>query len=639
MDFDISDGERALEAIRKSLQSTPDFHGIPGYKERGDGLLIPDTDLIMPESEASPMPTREAFELSVFARHQLEEIVKNYRLTPATLAFKLENKAILPGQKLKWFPSPFLLYISLKIAIGVAKGDARIIISAPPRHGKSRISTIHAPLWVLENFESKNVVTTTYGADLSEDFARLIKDFITENPDLLDVRLRKDANRIAKFLTSKEGALTSIGLGGPITGRGADVLLIDDFIKQIKEALSPTYRDFVYNWFTTTAMTRLEPNASVIIVATRWHRDDLIGRILKNFGTTDTGGEWEHIKSHAIARENDPLGREPGEALFPQRYSVKVLKSREKLLGKMYYDALFDQEPHESDSDLTNKEWIIGIKASEVPDKPWKMARVWDFAGTDDEEKKADPDYTAGGLLACDKETNQTILLEMERGRLSAHKVQKLVEEVADADGPSVDVVICQETGSAGKAVVEFYKSNVLKRQNVYGMYWNTNKVVVAQPWLAACEAGEFFMLDDGITEEQLLANTSSGSSTELVSWNRVFLKEYETFPTIGTGYHDDQCDVCANGYLHLMGKVKRRSSFGRKLQQQLQAMPTDEELKKMTPEKAAEVVRNLHLAERRSSSSSTRSSPVDGVKNLKKAVFSVRRGATFGRTKTTTYY
>lgn len=530
--MNLSDPQEAADFIRRQQEqsSLTPTTGIPTQDDAFglDGL-------------ASVMPRKEVF-LSAFEQHQLEELVNNYRLTPATLAFRLENKKIGPNDPLKWFPAAFLLDISLRVAIGVAKGNYRGIISAPPRHGKSRLTTINGPLWVLENFANKNVVTTTYGADLSEDFARIIRDFIENCPDDLDVRIRTDANRISKFLTNKDGALTSIGLGGPITGRGADVLFIDDYIKQIKEANSQSYRDFVWDWFTTTAMTRLEPNASVIIIATRWHHDDLIGRILRQLGTIQEGtGDWDYIKYHATARENDPLGRKVGEALFPQRYNEKVLAERKKLLGSFYYDAIFDQEPHETTSDLTKKEWIIKKKAEELPKVPMRFVRVWDFAGT--EEKKAD--FTAGGLYAgwsLNAKINQMCCLNMLRRQLTSGKIEELVLATAEEDGPETEVIICQETGSAGKAVVEHYKNNVLPGFKVTGYYWNTAKEVVAQPWLAQCEAGNFFILD--------------------APWNQEFIDEFGSFPSDSKTIKDDQVDTGANAHIHLFGKKRRKTMW-----------------------------------------------------------------------------
>lgn len=472
--------------------------------------------------------------LSPVAQYEAEQLLKNYKLTPGTLAFKLENRKVLPGAPLRWYPSPHLMYISLKIARGIARGNARIIISAPPRHGKSRISTVNAPIWALENFPTHNVVITTYGQDLSSDFGREIRDTIMDCPDLLNVRVRDDVARANKFVTESGGALTAVGLGGPITGRGANVLLIDDYIKEIKEALSPTYRDYIWNWFTTTAMTRLEPNASVIIVATRWHEDDLIGRIIRTFGD-----EWEFIKLHAIARENDPLGRQPGEALFPERYPVEALIERKNLLGSHYYDAIYDQEPHKEGGNLTNRDWIKLVDALPTT-KKYKFVRVWDLAGT---EGGGDP--TTGVLLAANMESQEVYICNVIRKQLGPSKVEKLVQDTAEADGQDVDIVIEREPGSSGKAVSNHYITQVVPDFNASDSYSNDHKEVKAQPFLAACEAGKVFILKD--------------------YWNEDYLREFDGFPG---GKHDDQVDCCSIGYNKIFGKRKNRATFGRRTRQ-----------------------------------------------------------------------
>src|SRR5690606_11634205 len=198
----------------------------------------------------------------------------------------------------------------------------------------------------LENYGRKNLILCSYGAELSTDFGRQIRDIIQDNEHLLNVRIRPDAERVNNWLTQQGGAMRSVGLGGPITGRGADVLIIDDYIKEIKEALSTVHREYIWNWFVTTAFTRLEPGGTVIIVATRWHHDDLIGRILKNFP-----GEFTNIVIPAISEKQTPdiLGRPIGEPLFPERYPLGPgpgsLLERKNVLGSFFFNALYQQRP------------------------------------------------------------------------------------------------------------------------------------------------------------------------------------------------------------------------------------------------------------------------------------------------------
>ncbi len=483
------------------------------------------------ESGALSMPALE--ELGARDQHDLDKLLKDWKLTPATMAFKLENRRVPEHMPLKWYPSPHLLYISLKIATGIARGNARICISAPPRHGKSKLCTHYGPLWVLENFVNYHVALVTYGADLSTDFSREVRDSIEWNEDLLDVRLRQDASRLARFLTNKGGSMTSIGLGGPFTGRGAHVLFIDDYIKMIKEALSPTIRQQQWEWFTTTAMTRLEPGASVILIATRWHKDDLIGKIRKEFGD-----KWEYIVLPDIAGEDDILGRKVGEPLFPQRFDLEALAERKILLGTKFYDAIYRQQPHDDSEGFTQREWVTVV--NEIPTGPMRYLRVWDMAGTE----SGNADYTAGGLFGLHIESKTVYLLNMIRKRMTALKVELKVKEVADLDGKDTRIVIEQESGSSGKAVIEHYKANVLEGFSMEGYYSNRHKLVKAQPFLAGMEAGRFKILSAG--------------------WNKDFIDEFESFPGEGPGIHDDQIDVCAIAWEKLLGKRKLPVAWGR---------------------------------------------------------------------------
>jgi hypothetical protein len=259
--------------------------------------------------------------LTTHDRRIISQVQKNWKLTPATLAYRISRQ--------QWIPAKHLQYISLRVAQAIARGNGRIIISAPPRHGKSQLTSIYVPTWILEQFPNYKVILAGYGADLATGFSRQVRDIFTDedNHGLLKTRIRQDAKRVEAFLVEGHtGGMYAVGLGGAITGRGAHVLLIDDYIKEIKEALSPAYRDYIWNWFVTTAYTRLEPGGTCIIIATRWHSDDLIGRLLATEGTTDTGGKWEYIELPAIAEEGDMLGRKVGEALFPDRYPISALE-------------------------------------------------------------------------------------------------------------------------------------------------------------------------------------------------------------------------------------------------------------------------------------------------------------------------
>lgn len=451
----------------------------------------------------------------------LANLLSQPKLTPATMARYLDPR---------WIPSPHLMYISLRIAIALSRGAARIIISLPPRHGKSRISSIGTSVWALEKWPHKEIALTSYGADLSEEFSTKVRDQITKNPHKLDVRLRANSNRVDRFLTTKGGSVIAVGTGGVFTGRGADILFVDDFIKDHKEAMSHTSREFTWNWFTTTAMTRLEPGASVVIVATRWHEDDLIGRLLDRFP-----GVWEYIRIPAIAEAGDLLGREVGQALFPERYNIEYLLQWRKILGTKMFDAMYQQDPRSDETRMANKEWVN--ICTELPNhNHLKWARVWDLAAT-----QGGGDYTTGGLHCIDIHTRIMFTADMKREQLSPENVERLVKKCAEEDGPTVPILIEQEPGSSGKALVSHFARNVLKGYKVIGIPTTKAKAVNAQAWLAGCEAGRYYILRG--------------------AWNDTFLREFDHFPT---GEYDDQEDNGAIAWNYLIGKEKVQVVWGR---------------------------------------------------------------------------
>lgn len=458
----------------------------------------------------------------------LGNLLQNPKLTPATLAMHLDPT---------WIPADYLMYTSAIIAQELTKGNARIIISVPPRHGKSRISSIGTSVWALDKWPHKNIAITSYGADLSEDFSSKVRDQIQSNPDKLNVRIRRDANRVDRWKTTKQGGMIAIGVGGPFTGRGADIIFVDDFIKDYKEAMSPAIREAIWNWFTSVVFTRLEPGGSIIIVATRWEEDDLIGRLLRS-----EGHKWKYIRFPALAEKTDILGRAPGEALFPERYNAEWLLGQKVLLGTKQFDALYQQDPRSASSKLTSKDWLR--KTTTLPHYTrLKWVRVWDLAAT-----QGGGDYTCGTLCAVDTQYKVLYVCHIVRDQLSPQKAEELVKKVAEADGPGVSVLIEQEPGSSGVALVDHYSRNIVpKGTSVAGVPTTKAKAVRAQPMIAGAENGRIYLVEG--------------------EWNKAFEDEFDAFPK---GNYDDQVDGVAIAWKDLIGVEKLPPTWSTAVQEAL---------------------------------------------------------------------
>lgn len=469
--------------------------------------------------------------LTIHDQRVAQQLANSWKLTPATFAFKVSRQS--------WIPAKHLQYISARVAKAIARGNGRIIISAPPRHGKSQLTSIWTPAWLMENYPHYRTILAAYGADLATGFSRQVRDVFTDkdNHALLSTRIRKDASRVEAFVTQQGGGMYAVGLGGAITGRGANVLLIDDYIKEIKEALSPAYRDYIWNWFVTTAFTRLEPGGTCIIIATRWHSDDLIGRLIAQDGTTATGGKWEYIELPAIAEENDQIGRKPGEPLFVERYPLERLDELRETLGTIFWAALFQQKPVDETARITDSSWFKVIE--QIPDdelKHLKWARIWDMAATED-----GGDFTVGSLVAYNRYNGHFYIRNVVRDQMSPEQSETKIRDTALVDGDQVKIYLEQEPGSSGIALVDHYKRNILPEFSVEEVPVVKAKVIRAQPFLAAAEAGKVYLIAG--------------------AWNETFKREFDAFPG---GAFDDQVDTVSAGYQKLSGKRIFSASWGR---------------------------------------------------------------------------
>ena len=226
----------------------------------------------------------------------------------------------------------------------VIRDIKRLMVIMPPRHGKSLFISQYLPSWYLGNFKDERIILTSYEADLAAGFGRKVRDTIEDiGKDVFGIRLKEDSQAANRWdIEGATGGMNTAGIGGPITGKGANLLIIDDPVKNALEANSKTYRDRAWEWYTSTAYTRLEPNGVVVLIMTRWHEDDLVGRILND---KEESKKWTVLHLPALAEENDLLGRKVGEALWPERYDEQKLREIQNTIGSYWFSALYQGSP------------------------------------------------------------------------------------------------------------------------------------------------------------------------------------------------------------------------------------------------------------------------------------------------------
>lgn len=451
-----------------------------------------------------------------------------WRLTPATMAHKVSEG--------EWQPARHLLYIAARIAAGIKRGNARIVVSMPPRHGKSELLSVWTSMWALDRDPTTEIILATYGKELSQDFSRKSRDMMIECQKgernvVLNATIRADVQRVDSFQTTDGGGLRAVGLGGPITGRGADLFFVDDFLKNAKEAASPQLKQDIYDWFATVAMTRLSPTGSVIVLATRWNLTDLIGMI-----KAEELPGWEFIELPQYALENDPLGRELGEQLWKERFSKEQIEEIKTIQGEYFFQALHQQNPiPQAGGQITAEDFgIVDILPAQ---QNLEHIRSWDLASTED-----GGDFTTGTLYAFDRSTGLNYFINRFKEKIGPVEVELQLAQHAKDDPLGTKIIIEQEPGSAGKIVVSHISRNVLPGYVVEGIRPTGDKFTRAQPLYAAIQAGNVKLLRG--------------------KWNKDFIQEHVLFPDV---LNDDQVDTASQAFNRQHGKKYTGMSWGRK--------------------------------------------------------------------------
>ncbi|MFJ7422760.1 terminase large subunit domain-containing protein [Streptomyces uncialis] len=259
--------------------------------------------------------------------------------------------------------------------IDMAEGRRdRVMLSMPPRHGKSRRASRWGPLWFLRRYPHRRVILGSYSSDLADEHGAWIRDAISTWGDDLGIHLNRGSKARNRFdIAGHEGGLIAAGIGGGLTGKGADIAIVDDPVKDMADADSPTMRKRAWDWWQAVLQTRLEPGGAICVIQTRWHEDDLSGRILEEA----EANEWHVIDLPAIADStHDILGRELGDPLWPERFDAAHHAKTRKRVGERVWAALYQQKPRPPEGGVWQRTWIDSNRTSVVAFGGIDMARI-----------------------------------------------------------------------------------------------------------------------------------------------------------------------------------------------------------------------------------------------------------------------
>lgn len=275
-----------------------------------------------------------------------------------------------------------------------------LIVTVPPRHGKSQECSIDFPAWFLGRNPTKEIIEASYSAELAQDFGAKTREKVNSEEYRAifpEVSLRADEQARGRWRTKQGGGYIAVGVGGPITGRGAHIFIIDDPIKNREEAESETYRNKTWDWFTSTAFTRLHPQGVVVIILTRWQLDDLAGRILANDKLAE---RTKVLKFPAIATK-DGKHRKAGEPLWPERYTLEALEEIKSTIGPYDFTSLYQCSPILTE----NQEFRLDEWRKEITEDELNSMQTANYLTVDTAmSKQAQADYCGFCDNSVDKE-------------------------------------------------------------------------------------------------------------------------------------------------------------------------------------------------------------------------------------------
>lgn len=346
----------------------------------------------------------------------------------------------------------------------VERGEIQqLIFCMPPRHGKTELATKRFTAWLSGRHPEWNIAVGTYADSLAEDIGADVRN-IMGTPQHRQVfpghGLQKGGTSKSNMLTTRNGRLVFVGRGTGLTGKGANVLLIDDLYKDHEEARSQAIRDQAWNWFTKVAMTRRMGRKLVVITMTRWHSDDIVGRLTdpeNDHYNAIEAASWKIIRLPAIAEDDDPLGREPGEPLWPAAFDEKFLASQQRI-DPLGFAALYQQTPTVADGTLFRRETIQRYEPDQLPANLRFYATSDHAVGT---KQRNDPSCFLKG--AVDPQGNLWLTDMFWQRVPSDRAVEMMLEMGAGGEVATRPLLWWAERGHISKSIGPFLRKRMLE--------------------------------------------------------------------------------------------------------------------------------------------------------------------------------
>lgn len=513
--YDFCTGCEGLHGLQRLYKK----HDIATTREVRQ-YVLKDTDLLNANIDARADEARQQGK-SEFARRELARRRLIYFI-----------KRFFPGYKAGWLHNDICRRLE-KFMLAVENGESpRLILNVPPRMGKSVIASDFFPSWVLGHHPDWEIITTSYALTLPVEFSRNIRARLRDpvyKAMFPETELASDSQAVEAWKTTKKGALTCAGVGGPILGKGAHILCIDDPHKNAEEASSDTLRETAHRWYSSTARTRLHPGGGVLIIQQRWHDDDMTGhqltieRELVEQGLPSEEIEhWEVVTYPALAEEDEylfPDGtimrspepqdipekarllRRVGDALHPERYTRTMLLQQKNISPKDEWNALFQQNPVPDDGEFFSR-YDIRMMGPTLPGHvdDYTFVTAWDFAIGEKQRN----DWTVGTVGAINR-NGDLIIVDMLRGRFGTNQIIESVMTFVDKYPLHM---LGMEHGQIMMTLKPLIMEELRKKRS-HVMFSEdlkpvTDKQVRAQPLRALVQRGQFYCLNQPWAEKMI---------------------------------------------------------------------------------------------------------------------------------------
>jgi predicted phage terminase large subunit-like protein len=468
-----------------------------------------------------------------YTSEQLNFIAHQARIELARRHFDEFVITLMPDYRMGWFLQDLCRNLESFLDDAVAGHSPRLMISAPPRHGKSELASRKFPAWAFGRYPDISIISASYSADLASRMNRDVQRNIDNDiyRDIFPETYLNAANvktMAGHYLRNSDifeivkhkGSYRSAGVGGGITGMGGKILIIDDPVKDRAEADSPTVRQNVYDWYTSTLRTRLDAGGGILLIMTRWHEDDLAGRLLSLAAENPKAEQWKLVKYPAIATADEPF-RKTGEPLHPDRYSMEELNSIRQGLPLRDWEALYQQTPAPDEGNVFRREWIRYYDQSSCPKRFERTVQSWDLSFKDTDGS----DFVVGQVWG--EFGGNLYLLDQRRGRMDFTESVAAIRTMS-AKYPKAYAKLVEDKAN-GPAVINHLKNEISGLIPIEPTGSKQARAYAASP---AFQAGNVFI-----------------PHPLSVSWVAAYEHELLSFPA---GANDDQVDATSQAINYL---------------------------------------------------------------------------------------